>query len=102
LDEETRQVVFAHNQVLLNNQANAGSMSWNFLNTGGAIPKDFTFTGNQFRDTTAAPVYTGTGGDFAVFQGNIGSVANFWTTFATNWATVLPAVVNNQNFDNGT
>jgi len=110
LDENTRQVVFAHNQVLLDNPANAGAMDWTFTNTGGLIPKDFSFTGNQFRNTNkVGPTYTGTEGDFATFHGNIGScsIANlaatdFWTTFATNWTTALPAVINNQNFDNGT
>ena len=103
LDEKTRQVVFAHNQVLLDNQTNTGAMDWTFTNTGADIPKDFSFTGNQFRNTNGAvPSYTGATGDFAVFQGNIGSAANFWTTFATNWTNTLPAVINNQNFDNGT
>ena len=103
LDESSRQFVFAHNQVLLDNQANAGAMSWTFINTGFDVPKDFTFTGNQFRNTNGAvPSYTGATGNFAVFQGNIGSAANFWTTFATNWTNYLPATINNQNFDNGT
>ncbi len=108
LDEKTRQVVFAHNQVLLDNQANAGAMDWTFTNTGADIPKDFSFTGNQFRNTNGAvPTYTGVEGDFATFYGNIGSAANFWTNFALNFdnggaGTVLPAIINNHNIDNGT
>ena len=110
LDEKTRQVVFAHNQVLLDNQAGAGAMDWTFTNTGGDIPKDFSFTGNQFRNTNGAgPTYAGATGNFATFHGNIGScsIANgaatdFWTTFATNWTNTLPATINNQNFDDGT
>lgn len=110
LDEKTRQVVFAHNQVLLDNQAGAGAMDWTFTNTGGDIPKDFSFTGNQFRNTNGAgPTYAGATGDFATFYGNIGScsIANgaatdFWTTFATNWTNALPATINNHNIDDGT
>jgi hypothetical protein len=109
LDENTRQVVFAHNQVLLNNKTNSGAMDWTFTNTGVIyIPKDFSFTGNQFRDTNSAvPTYTGIEGDNATFYGNIGSAANFWTNFAPYFdnggvGTVLPAVINNHNIDDGT
>jgi hypothetical protein len=105
LDEETRQVVFAHNQVLLGNQTNAGAMHWTFINTGGPVPKDFTFTGNQFCDTNSvAPSFTaGLPGDFATFYGNIGSALNFWTTFATNWATYVPnGAISTHNIDDGT
>lgn len=104
LDEKTRQVVFAHNQVLLNNPANAGAMDWTFTNTGADIPKDFSFTSNQFRTTNGAtPTYTGATGDYATFYGNIGSAANFWTNFATNWTTYVPnAAIATHNIDNGT
>ena len=104
LDEKTRQVVFAHNQVLLDNQTNAAAMDWTFANTGAFVPKDFSFTGNQFRNTNGVgPTYTGATGDFATFYGNIGSAANFWTTFATNWTTYVPnAAIATHNIDNGT
>ena len=107
LDEETQQVTFAHNQVRLDAQANTGAMAWLFRATGGAapIPKDFVFTGNQFRRTNGVtPTYVGATGDFATFYGNIGSAANFWTTFATNWTTYRPAApnINVHNLDNGT
>ena len=105
LDEKTQQVVFAHNQVLLNNQANVSAMAWAFTNTGlFTIPKDFAFTGNLFRDTNSVvPSYTGTGGDKATFYGNIGSATNFWTGFATNWATYVPNLaISTHNIDDGT
>lgn len=111
LDEKTRQVVFAHNQVLLNNQANAAAMAWTFTNTGGNVPLDFSFMGNQFRNTNnVGPSYTGAAvANHATFYGNIGScsIANgaltdFWTTFAGNWATYVPATINNHNIDDGT
>jgi len=104
LDEKTRQVVFAHNQVLLNNQANAAAMAWTFMNTGLDVPLDFSFMGNQFRNTNnVGPSYTGAAGaNHATFYGNIGSAVNFWTTFAGNWATYVPATINNHNIDDGT
>ena len=104
LDEKTRQVVFAHNQVLLNNQANAAAMAWTFTNTGGNVPLDFSFMGNQFRNTNnVGPSYTGAAvANHATFYGNIGSAVNFWTTFAGNWATYVPATINNHNIDDGT
>ena len=103
LDEKTRQVVFAHNQVLLNNQTNAAAMAWTFTNTGN-VPKDFSFMGNQFRNTNGAvPVYTGATGNFATFYGNIGSAVNFWTNFAPNWTTHVPTgAIANHNIDDGT
>jgi hypothetical protein len=111
LDEKTRQVVFAHNQVLLDNQTNAAAMAWTFTNTGGSVPKDFSFMGNQFRNTNkVGPTYTGATADSVTFYGNIGScsIANlaltdFWTTFAaTYFTTVIPAVIANHNIDDGT
>lgn len=104
LDEKTRQVVFSHNQVLLNNQTNAAAMAWTFTNTGADVPKDFSFAGNQFRNTNGAvPVYTGATGNFATFYGNIGSAVNFWTNFAPNWTTYVPnAAIATHNIDNGT
>jgi hypothetical protein len=104
LDEKTRQVAFAHNQVLLNNQANAAAMAWTFTNTGGDVPLDFSFMGNQFRNTNGAvPVYTGATAKYATFYGNIGSAVNFWTTFATSWSVYVPnAAIGTHNIDNGT
>lgn len=105
LDEKTRQVVFAHNQVLLGNQANAAAMAWTFTNTGGNVPFDFSFMGNQFRDTNGAvPVYTaGTLAKYATFYGNIGSAANFWTGFAGNWSVYVPTgAIATHNIDDGT
>ena len=111
LDQKTRQVVFAHNQVLLNNQTNAAAMAWTFTNTGGNVPLDFSFMGNQFRNTNnVGPSYTGAAvANHATFYGNIGScsIANgaltdFWTTFATNWTTYVPATISNHNIDDGT
>jgi len=79
------------------------------IETNGANFKNFVFTGNVFRGSTAGINYLAVGGstpDQCTFMGNIGdSPSASWSQFVGSWANVFPAPLatfQNFNIDNGT
>jgi hypothetical protein len=106
-------MTFSHNTVIMTD-ANGVTESMKIETSapvGPSLFKNFVFTGNVFRGSTAGISYTNVGGnppDQCTFMGNIGDNAGSWSQFANGgtagWTNVLPPAItfSNFNIDDGT
>ena len=113
LSDVCRVLVFSQNQVTLSGAAPTQAL---YLVTAGASFKNFVFSGNVFRGSTAGIGYLSAGGptpDQCTFMGNIGDSAGSWSQFEATgapgtWTNVLPPAgagagqFQTFNIDNGT
>jgi hypothetical protein len=110
VSDSCRVLVFSQNMVRLSGAVPTQAL---YLVTAGSEFKNFVFSGNVFRGSTAGIGYLASGApptpppDQCTFMGNIGdnSSGNSWSQFATSWTNVLPnpiATFQAFNIDDGT